>query len=95
MDLVGINLDVFTLLAVSNSALGHVLCGGLAAIQQGPTGVPLSPACGRLAAQDYRRFRPLPGLGAMSLPIGSKAKESLLRSIKATRAAASRFMSAT
>ncbi|CAE7347485.1 unnamed protein product [Symbiodinium necroappetens] len=31
----GINLDVFTLLAVSNSALGHVLAGGLAALQQG------------------------------------------------------------
>jgi len=32
----GINLDIFTLLAVSNSALGHVLAGGLAAVQQGP-----------------------------------------------------------
>ncbi|CAL1133040.1 unnamed protein product [Cladocopium goreaui] len=31
----GINLDIFTLLAVSNSALGHVLAGGLAAVQQG------------------------------------------------------------
>ncbi|CAJ1331164.1 unnamed protein product [Effrenium voratum] len=31
----GINLDIFTLLAVSNSVLGHVLAGGLAAIQQG------------------------------------------------------------
>mmetsp|Transcript_2801 Transcript_2801/g.3138 ORF Transcript_2801/g.3138 Transcript_2801/m.3138 type:complete len:299 (-) Transcript_2801:28-924(-) len=31
----GINLDIFTLLAVSNSALGHVLAGGLSAIQQG------------------------------------------------------------
>jgi len=31
----GINLDVFTLLAVSNSALGHVVAGGLAAVQQG------------------------------------------------------------
>lgn len=31
----GINLDVFTLLAVSNSCLGHVVAGGLAAVQQG------------------------------------------------------------
>jgi len=31
----GINLDIFTLLAVSNSAFGHVLAGGLAALQQG------------------------------------------------------------
>ena len=30
----GINLDVFTLLAVSNSALGHVLAGGLAALHK-------------------------------------------------------------
>ena len=36
----GINLDIFTLLAVSNSALGHVLAGGLAAVQQGPPGPP-------------------------------------------------------
>lgn len=38
----GINLDVFTLLAVSNSALGHVLAGGLAALQQGSLPQPSS-----------------------------------------------------
>merc|ERR1719401_161358 len=31
----GVSLDVFTLLAVSNAALSHVIGGGLAAVQQG------------------------------------------------------------
>lgn len=30
----GVSLDVFTLLAVSNAALSHIVCGGLAGLQQ-------------------------------------------------------------
>jgi len=39
----GLNLDIFTLLAVGNSALAHIIGGGAAALQQGALPVAAAP----------------------------------------------------